>query len=1087
MVFFMRVIMGKRLILLFSVIVVLGMVGGITVADPGLVCWWKFDGNTDDSSEYENHGTKNGGPAVYDADGYKGQAIVLDGVNDYVVYSFAEQTWSAYTVALWVKTDDPAQDQYSSLFNNDSSGSDFQIDVDGAGNYRYRGGASELFGAVSADWVHLAATCDGVNTTLYFNGSAVATVAAADTAFGQYAVGTNRNTANWFAGAIDEVRVYDRALDAAEIQALAASRAATLLSPADNAILDETSVLLEWERGAYAAEVNGHEVFLSDNFQDVESSAPAASLGLTSNEYYQTGELEGGRVYHWRVNAIDDSNPDSPWRGEIRSFTVPYPTEDPSLVGWWKMDDVGTGTAVDFSGYANDGILKGDPQWVPGHEGDALRFDGVDDWVAIKNLHYESSGLEEATIAAWIRTGGSGDQAIASFDRNEYWRLEVNGSGGGAGEIGFSVMTDAGQADMGSNTRIDDNEWHHVAAVFNKGRLDIYIDGRPDAQIVSGSTFGTGTTRYGFIGARSEAGSFDGDTGNANPFAGDLDDVRIYDRALSGAEIRALAGREEASAPSPADGTVYDGTSVLLGWWPGKYAASHNVYFGTDPDNLLLLAENLPLDPSSYGPVPVEFGQTYYWHVDEVNGPNLWEGDIWSFEVTEYSVVDDFDAYASTSGPDEPSLLSVWQDGSANGTGATISLEVEFAGNSMRCAYDNSESPFYSEAELTYDNTADWTAGGVKALAMEFRGDAGNTGQSLYITVEDADGGRVSATYDDENALVQESWEVWDIALQDFADGEVDLTRVKKLIVGVSGNGGLGTLFIDDIRLYPPRCLPEYTIASFNDDCMTDLDDLDTLLGYWLARDYDVAAVEPDSNRLQAHYKFNETSGTVARDSSGGDYDATVDPNGAGAWDPAGVDGYCLAFNGTFGVTVPEEVFGGIDDEITVSVWVYVGAEVNPNAVGRADFGAGPVEPNQPWDRVAWVQERPVEHLGQWNHYAFVKDAGEGMMRIYHNGVLVAQDTDAFLPMDGAAAGPSRIGSRPDGSGNYEGKLDDFRIYDYALSHAEVLYLALGSDSQLHQPLVPVLAPVDPYADGTISLRDIAVLAEWWLRESLWP
>ena len=269
-------------------------------------------------------------------------------------------------------------------------------------------------------------------------------------------------------------------------------------------------------------------------------------------------------------------------------------------------------------------------------------------------------------------------------------------------------------------------------------------------------------------------------------------------------------------------------------------------------------------------------------------------------------------------------------------------------------------------------------------------------------------GGEYGCTdkHQDEDALVEESWKVWNIAIQEFADGDVDLTRVKKLIVGVSGNGGLGTLFIDDIRLYPPRCLPEYAIASFNDDCMTDLDDLDTLLRYWLAADYDVAAVEPDNGRLQAHYKFNETSGTVAGDSSGKGYDATVDPNGAGAWAPAGIDGYCLAFDGTFGVTVPEDVFAGIDNEITVSVWVYVGAEVNPNTVGRADFGAGPAEPNEPWDRVAWVQDKPAEHLGQWNHYAFIKDAGEGMMRIYHNGVLAAQDTNAFLAMDGAAAGP---------------------------------------------------------------------------------
>jgi hypothetical protein len=110
------------------------------------------------------------------------------------------------------------------------------------------------------------------------------------------------------------------------------------------------------------------------------------------------------------------------------------------------------------------------------------------------------------------------------------------------------------------------------------------------------------------------------------------------------------------------------------------------------------------------------------------------------------------------------------------------------------------------------------------------------------------------------------------------------------------------------------------------------------------------------------------------------------------------------------------------------------------------------------------------------------------MMRIYHNGLLVAQNTGALQPVDGADMGPSTIGSRADGdSGHYKGMLDDFRIYDYALSHPEVLYLAKGAGSESYQPLQPVLSSVDPYEDGRIDFRDFAVMAEFWLEESLWP
>ena len=215
---------------------------------------------------------------------------------------------------------------------------------------------------------------------------------------------------------------------------------------------------------------------------------------------------------------------------------------------------------------------------------------------------------------------------------------------------------------------------------------------------------------------------------------------------------------------------------------------------------------------------------------------------------------------------------------------------------------------------------------------------------------------------------------------------------------------------------------------------------------------------------------------------------ATVGANGANAWNPSGYDNGCLGFDGTFGVSVPNGVFSNIYGEVTILVWVHTDADANPNAVGRAEFGAGPADPNQPWDRLAWVQEEPEKDVGRWNHYAFVKDANHGVMRIYHNGLLVAQNTDAFQPMDGAGLGQSVIGAAVDGtSGYYKGRLDEFRLYDYALSHAEILHFAKGPGSELYQPLQPVLSPIDPYEDGRISFRDFAVLAEWWLKELLWP
>jgi len=1092
---------------------------------------------------------------------------VLDGVDDYVEYSFSEETWSAFSVALWVKTEISGQDQYSGIFNSDSSGADFQLDVDGAENYRYHGGSSVPLGPVSTDWVHLAATCDGTSE------------AAADTAFGRFAVGVNRNTTNYFAGMVDDVRVYDRVLSAAEVKGLVPLGEATLTWPADGAVLETTSVLLQWESGSCAADVDGHHVYLSKNFGDVDSGAGSAFVVATSSEFYNAAGLDPGSIYYWRIHEVNDLHAGSPWKSEIRSFTVPDITAwdpgpadrskfidpdvtlswqrgmggllyeiylgesfedvdagtggtyrgqqaettyspgprttgtvyfwrvdtvtstktekgpvwsfttrpaggtpgDPNLMGWWKLDDDDSGAvAIDYSGYDRYGTLHGGAHYVPGFFGEAVEFGGAGDYISIDG-YKGILGPHAFSVTSWIKTAST-----IEYNTIISWGTTASGA-----RFDFRIQSDRlrhsqGNGNVQGNTAVNDGEWHHVGitvtdnATASSSSIRLYVDGRDDTRE------STDTSALSFAAGADVGIGWRASNGDRS-YEGLIDEVRLYDRVLSAVEVRQLSLGPKATNPSPSNGAVLADTSVLLSWTAGTSAASHNVYLGTDSNDLSLVAAEQPVDSNSFGPAAVDLGRTYYWVVDEVNDPCVWAGDLWSFAVEDYLVVDDFDDYVSTSGPNEPSLLSRWSDGGTNGTGSAISLADEFAGNSMKVAYDNGTSPFYSEAELVYDLAEDWTAGGVKAMALDFHGDVNNTGQSLYVVLEDADDNSETVTLEGASVLVQESWQTWNIALQDFEAGGVDATRVKKLVIGVSGSGGSGVVHIDEIQLHPPRCLPQYAVASFDGDCLTDAVDLEIVLRHWLAGDYDVVAVEPDDSRLQVHYRFDEISGNVANDSSGKGYDGTVEPNGADAWDSDGYDGYCLAFDGNFAVSVPDDVFAEVSEEVTISVWVHIAADVNPNTIGRAEFGAGPTDLNEPWDRLTWLQDKPEDYVGQWSHYCFVKAAGESMMRMYHNGILVAQNTEAPQPIDGAGAGPSTIGGKSDGTGSYEGKLDDFRVYDYALSHAEILYLALGSGAEFHQPLQPVLSPVDPYQDGMITFKDVSVLGEWWLRESLWP
>ena len=131
--------------------------------------------------------------------------------------------------------------------------------------------------------------------------------------------------------------------------------------------------------------------------------------------------------------------------------------------------------------------------------------------------------------------------------------------------------------------------------------------------------------------------------------------------------------------------------------------------------------------------------------------------------------------------------------------------------------------------------------------------------------------------------------------------------------------------------------------------------------------------------------------------------------------------------------------------------------------------------------RLFWEQAEPEDWEGLWNHYIFMVDAAKGFARIYHNGYMVAEGdaTKAVRDIDAFTIGCGHV----DGNNYpYFGKLDDFRIYNYALSHAEVAYLF--GVSELY---VPFESPVDLSSDSRVNYEDYAMLANLWLEEQLWP
>jgi len=129
---------------------------------------------------------------------------------------------------------------------------------------------------------------------------------------------------------------------------------------------------------------------------------------------------------------------------------------------------------------------------------------------------------------------------------------------------------------------------------------------------------------------------------------------------------------------------------------------------------------------------------------------------------------------------------------------------VHVGNQSMPVFYDNSVLK-YSEVELTLTYPRDWTENGVSNLSIWFRGNSDNAAETLYVALN----GSAVVNHDNPNAAQIDKWTEWVIPLQAFADQGMNLANVNTIGLGLGDRnnpqpGGTGTMYFDDIRLYPP-------------------------------------------------------------------------------------------------------------------------------------------------------------------------------------------------------------------------------------------------------------------------------------------
>lgn len=290
-------------------------------------------------------------------------------------------------------------------------------------------------------------------------------------------------------------------------------------------------------------------------------------------------------------------------------------------------------------------------------------------------------------------------------------------------------------------------------------------------------------------------------------------------------EIWSFSTPGAVGSPNPYKGAENVKNTQILTWAAADDAASHQVYFGTDPDAVRNATTASPeykgsknLDDEKYDPGVLELGTTYYWRIDEVDSQNSTQkGSLWDFTTADFLVVDDWESYNDIDPPNPNSntIFAYWFDGYGTATnGALIGNDlppyterdtVHGGRQSMPYSYDITGK--FAEASLTLASPRDWTASDVKTLTIWFYGNIVNDPAAMYVTLANLAGTEGTVTHADPAATQLHGWTKWDIPLQEFADKGINLTDINMITIGVGNKtnppGGSGKLYFDDIGLHP--------------------------------------------------------------------------------------------------------------------------------------------------------------------------------------------------------------------------------------------------------------------------------------------
>lgn len=661
------------------------------------------------------------------------------------------------------------------------------------------------------------------------------------------------------------------------------------------------------------------------------------------------------------------------------------------LVGWWKFDETTGLVAKDSSGYERDGELtsfdSSSVHWIAGPVGNALSFDGVDDFIKISG-YKGIVGSKPRSIACWIKTAHLEPSILTwgSEETSGKWffglQNELLGNKSIAVGIGGSqVLSD----------QVVDSGWNHLVMVLPDGQNSVrnllfYVNGNPIGLNYINAMRSIDTEESVDLLVGKDAFGL-----NSN-FYGAMDDLRIYKRAISQKEIMSLY--EIGNPPtlfipdltaSIPDSRLRNG---LVGWW--KFDESE----GRKAMDSSGMFRHGTLNGFSETAEPWEEGNLKFDGIDDYVEVESFK---WGGEVTIAGWVK-YESFENSSrvvdfgnGPSKQNLTILQKQDSAT---------LEFSNFSL----DSSQSiefPDFWELNKWVHFTCMITPAG--------QGIIFKNGQ-LAMSVQR---GVTAEIFRRNQYFGRSNW-----TSDSYFKGQ-----------------------LDDLRIYDRVLSRDEVHALFEWNEETESEpELESM----------TKTLEPDVSRgLVGWWKFDETTGRLARDSSGKNRDGSlVSYSSATDQWSRGPVGNALSFDGKDdNVDLGNFIWGG---ECSVAGWVKMDSESSWSRIlefgdrdGKNNVLIANADEFTTFRFENWIEDsnqvsstRDFWKLREWIHFACMVDS-KGTTTVYKNGNLSFREDHS--PTSSTYRSNQFLGkSNWSESAYFHGQMDDFRIYDRALSDVEV-------------------------------------------------